>query len=177
MLRFRKVTSRNLKIGKLPVTLKVWNFGSYLWWNLTQSQVDLKTNLFSRNITKKPRGMCWFFSKQITKIIWAGSVPDRCNTQGQSRQSSRDRRWAAQRSRPGPYCMDQKWINAGSRILTGAGPNPDRIWESHHYSIYSIPLTVHSSSHLNYEPKPIAAYRILFQLSNSPDQGHLICTR
>ena len=113
-------------------------------------------------------------TSQITKIIRAGSGPDRCNTQGQSRQSSRDRRWAAQRSRPGPYCMDQKWIKTGSRILTGVGPNPDRIGESHHYS---IPLTVHSSSHLNYEPKPIAAYRILFQLSKSPDQGHLICTR
>ena len=50
MLRFLKVTSENLKIGKLSVTSATWNFQELVWINFTQSQVHLKKNHNSERI-------------------------------------------------------------------------------------------------------------------------------
>ena len=58
MLKFLKVTSENLKIGKLPLPLKLLIFRSYLWINLNQIQVRLKKKSFFEGIyDKKTRGV------------------------------------------------------------------------------------------------------------------------
>ena len=52
---FRKVSSGNLKTGKLPVTLPTWNFQELFMNNFIQNQINSKQKLFflERFITEK----------------------------------------------------------------------------------------------------------------------------